>query len=468
MPGYRVFDDVVIADPATPPPAGFTSASIGDAIEAARVAGKPLQVRPGSYSLSNIDILTTNGAGRGIEVFCPAGSAILALTGGSYGLRIAGQPGMSFRNLTFDGQNIALPAYSAPNVITAAAGLVILDNAKDTAFRNCSFRNTVKAAGEPATGAYKAGLLCVNDAQPSIVGCAFGNVDIAIWAFSSEIVAEGCKITGAKNNGIAVWGTVGSGGNLSVIRNNMINFVASDYGTGANGNGVAVYLANDVSVTGNIIMNCSFSAVRINGGSRCVIADNTCWNIREGCLYYEAPASGQNGTGVTIVNNKVDTAGDGIYVTNSGYFGDGTARRAIIQGNQISNLSSNAIPGSGGIGPYSTMAIGVTVEQDCVVSGNVVENALGGIKLGVAQGARDLICDGNLLRQCGVGIAFSANAAAGKMVIANNVISGSGGNAIVSATTIGLAPPLVSYNANLLSQTVGVGSQILIAHNRAS
>ena len=114
------------------------------------------------------------------------------------------------------------------------------------------------------------------------------------------------------------------------------------------------------------------------------------------------------------------------------------------------------------------MAIGVTVEQDCVVSGNIVENALGGIKLGVAQGARDLVCDGNLLRQCSVGIAFSANAAAGKMVIANNVISGSGSNAIVSATTIGLAPPLVSYNANLLSQAVGAGSQILIAHNRAS
>jgi hypothetical protein len=31
MPGYRVFDDLVIADPATPPPTGFTSASIGGA-----------------------------------------------------------------------------------------------------------------------------------------------------------------------------------------------------------------------------------------------------------------------------------------------------------------------------------------------------------------------------------------------------------------------------------------------------
>lgn len=114
------------------------------------------------------------------------------------------------------------------------------------------------------------------------------------------------------------------------------------------------------------------------------------------------------------------------------------------------------------------MAIGVIVEQDCIVSGNIVENALGGIKLGVAQGARDLVCDGNLPRQCGVGIAFSANTSAGKLVIANNVISGSGSNALVSATTIGLTPPLVSYNANLLSQAAGPGSQILIAHNRAS
>ncbi len=67
MPGYREFDDVVIADPATPPPSGFTSAAIGAAIDAARTVGKPLQVRPGTYDISNIDILTTNGAGRGIE-----------------------------------------------------------------------------------------------------------------------------------------------------------------------------------------------------------------------------------------------------------------------------------------------------------------------------------------------------------------------------------------------------------------
>lgn len=467
MPGYRIFDDLVIADPATPPPSGFTSASIGAAIEAARVAGKPLQVRPGSYSVSNIDILTTNGAGRGIEVYCAAGTAVLTLSGGNYGLRVSGQAGMTFRNLTFDGQNLALPSYSAPNMITVAAGVVTLDNARNTAFRNCTFRNTVKAGGEP-TGAYKAGLLCVNDSQPIVEDCSFDNVDIAVWSFNSETLVKGCRITGAKNNGIAVWGTVGSGGNLSAIRDNTINFVASDYGTGANGNGIAIYLANDVSITGNTILNCDFSAVRINGGSRCTVSENTCWNIREGCLYYEAPAAGQDGTGVTIVNNKVDTAGDGIYVTNSGYFGDGTARRAIIAGNQISNLSANSIPGSGGIGPYSTRAIGVTVEQDCVISANIVESALGGIKLGVAQGARDLVCDGNLLRQCGVGIAFSANASAGKMVISNNVISGSGGNAIVSVPSVGLVPPVVSYNANLLSQTVGSSSQILIADNRAS
>ncbi|WP_244607378.1 right-handed parallel beta-helix repeat-containing protein [Bosea sp. CS1GBMeth4] len=234
-----LFDDVVVADPATPPPAGFTSATIGAAIDAARVTGRPLLLRPGSYDIANVDISTTTGSGRGIEIYCPAGTATLFFSGGNYGLRIAGQTGMTFRNLTFDGQNLDIPAYNAPTVITAAAGLVILDNARDATFRDCTFRNTVKTDGEPG-GAYKAGLLCVNDSQPVVADCAFDNVDIAIWAFSSEILADGCSITGAKNNGIAVWGTVGSGGNLSVIRNNRINFVTSDYGTGANGNGIAV------------------------------------------------------------------------------------------------------------------------------------------------------------------------------------------------------------------------------------
>lgn len=467
MPGYREFDDVVIADATTPPPSGFTSAAIGTAITAARTAGKPLQVRPGTYDISNIDILTTNGAGRGIEVSCQAGTATLRLTGGSYGLRIAGQSGMRFRNLAFDGQNLALPAYGAPGVITAAAGLVTLDNAKDVTFRGCTFRNTVKAGSEPA-GSYKAGLLCVNDSRPLVQECNFDNVDVGLWTFSSETLVEGCRIIGAKNNAIMIFGTIGSGGNLSAVRDNFINFVASDYGTGANGNGVAVYLANDVSVSRNTIFNCAFSAVRVNGASRALIEGNSCWNIREASLYFEAPGAGQNGTGVTIVNNRVDTAGDGINIGNSGYFGDGVARRSVVMGNQLRNLTVTTIPGSGGLGNYDTAAIGITAEQDSVIGGNIIEEAAGGIKLGVAQGARDLVCDGNLIRDCGVGIAFSSNAAAGKMVISNNIISGAGNNAIVSASTIALIPPLVSYNANLAAQTAGGSGQILIVDNRAS
>lgn len=467
MPGYRIFDDVVVADPATPPPAGFTSATIGAAIEAARVAGKSLLVRPGSYDIANVDISTTNGAGQPITVDCPAGTATLRFTGGSYGMRVSGQRGMRFRNLTFDGQNLAMPAYSAPGMVSAAAGLVVLDNARDTSFFGCTFRNTVKTASEPA-GSYKAGLLCVNDSQPRVQECNLDTVDIGVWSFSSETLVQGCRIVGARNNGIVVFGTPGSGGNLSVIRENFINFVGSDFGTGANGNGIAAYLANDVSVIGNTIFNCAFSAVRVNGGSRTLIEGNSCWNIREASIFFEAPGAGLDGTGATIVNNRIDTAGDGINAANSGYFNDGVARRSVIQGNQISNLTVTRIPGSGGIGDYDTVAIGITVEQDSVIAGNVVESAAGGIKLGVAQGARDLVCDGNLIRNCGVGIAFSSNAAAGKMVVSNNVISGAGTNAIVSASTIGLVPPLTSYNANLPSQTAGGSGQILIVDNRAS
>ncbi|WP_449257334.1 hypothetical protein [Bosea sp. (in: a-proteobacteria)] len=54
------------------------------------------------------------------------------------------------------------------------------------------------------------------------------------------------------------------------------------------------------------------------------------------------------------------------------------------------------------------------------------------------------------------------------MVISNNIISGAGANAIVSAATVVLIPPLTPYDANLASQTVGSSGQILIADNRAS
>lgn len=95
-------------------------------------------------------------------------------------------------------------------------------------------------------------------------------------------------------------------------------------------------------------------------------------------------------------------------------------------------------------------------------------SAAGGIKLGVAQGARDLVCDGNLIRDCGVGIAFSSSTEAGKMIISNNIISGAGAHTVVSASTVALIPPLTGYDANLSSQTAGSNGQILIAGNRAS
>ena len=85
-----------------------------------------------------------------------------------------------------------------------------------------------------------------------------------------------------------------------------------------------------------------------------------------------------------------------------------------------------------GTDPNDGNGIGIGVEADAAVTGNVIENApTAGISVGWGQYLRDVSVTGNVVRSAGVGIAVSVTPGAGSAVIADNLISGTKNGAIV-------------------------------------
>jgi uncharacterized secreted repeat protein (TIGR03808 family) len=106
-----------------------------------------------------------------------------------------------------------------------------------------------------------------------------------------------------------------------------------------------------------------------------------------------------------------------------------SGRLAVVQGNLIRNLVA-ARPA--GTDPDHGAGIGIAVETDSAVTGNVIENApFAGIRLGSGRYLRDLTVTGNVVRGAGIGIAVSVAAGAGAALIADNLIADAAHGAIV-------------------------------------
>ena len=87
-------------------------------------------------------------------------------------------------------------------------------------------------------------------------------------------------------------------------------------------------------------------------------------------------------------------------------------------------------------GPYRAdppgFGVGITVEAETAVTGNVVENAPRyGMHLGWGPYLRNVVATGNVIRKAGEGIAVTVVEGAGTAVISDNVISDVDGGAIV-------------------------------------
>src|SRR5207247_8839969 len=124
-------------------------------------------------------------------------------------------------------------------------------------------------------------------------------------------------------------------------------------------------------------------------------------------------------------NNTVAGAAVGVSGCNCNEGG----RMAGVQGNIIRNLLPKRPIGTA---PDDDAGIGIYVEADSSVTGNVVENAPSyGIVAGWGKYLRDVAITGNVIRKALAGVGVSVVPGAGTALVNNNMISETPRGAVV-------------------------------------
>ena len=242
--------------------------------------------------------------------------------------------------------------------------------------------------------------------------CSISVVEIGIFSLDATgLQIAGNVIDRCANNGIQVWRSQKGHDGTQVLANRITGVRAEAGGSGQNGNGINVFRAGGVVVAQNTIRDCAFTAVRNNSADNVQILGNSCSNLGEVALYAEFTFEG-----CIIANNLVDRAALGISVSNFNEKG----RLAAVTGNVVRNLARRLNPETGAY----ERGIGVAVEADATVVGNVVEGAeVAGIALGYGPYLRDVVCANNLVRRCQYGVIVSVVPGAGTAQITNNILS---------------------------------------------
>jgi uncharacterized secreted repeat protein (TIGR03808 family) len=363
------------------------SRTLQRALDEAARSRAPLALAPGTYRVGNIKLAP------GAQLVGIRGATKLVFSDGPSLLWAEGSDHVTLSGLVLDGLRRRLPERRGLVHLETTRGLKIVDCEIASAGGTAIYCRAVD--GEIASTA-------ISDA-----------VDAAIHSLDARgLVIARNTINGAGNNGILVWRDQSGDDGTLVIDNRIEAILNNSGGSGQYGNAINVFRAGNVSVRGNRIRNCAFSAVRGNTASNLTIEGNSISDVREVALYAEFAFEG-----ALIANNTIDGAAIGVSVTN---FNEG-GRLAVVQGNIVRNLLPKRPAGTdAGDGA----GIGIAVEADSTVAGNVIENApTAGIMLGFGTYLRDVAATGNVVRRAGIGIAVSVTPGAGPALIANNVIA---------------------------------------------
>jgi len=365
------------------------------AIDEAARAQMPLALPPGIYRTGTLHLA------RGTQLVGVRGATRLVSTGGASLILSEGADHIGLDGIALDGGGLPLPARQ---------GLVHCLGGRDVRIANCEI------VGSGGNGIW----------LEQVSGEISGNIitetaTTAIVSFDARglIVARN-TIVGTNDNGIEILRTaIGDDGTL-VADNRIENIKAGTGGSGQYGNAINAFRAGNVIVRGNRIRNCDYSAVRGNSASNIQIVNNSVSDVREVALYSEFSFEG-----AVISGNVVDGAALGVSVCN---FNEG-GRIAVVQGNIIRNLLPKRPIGTA---PDDDAGIGIYVEADTSVTGNVIENAPSfGIVAGWGKYLRDVAITGNVIRKAFAGIGVSVVSGAGSALVNNNTISETPRGAVV-------------------------------------
>ncbi|MDC7788174.1 TIGR03808 family TAT-translocated repetitive protein [Rhodoplanes sp. TEM] len=364
------------------------------ALDRTAATGAPLALPPGVYRVGGVRLPD------GARLVGTPGAVKLVFLGGASLLSADRVGRVALDGLVLDGNGRPLPENRA---------LLHCERVDALAVTDCTI------AGADGTAAYL--YACAGTVADTRIADAG---DVAIQARDSRgLVIARNVIAGAGNAGIQVLRfEAGEDGTL-VVDNRLTGIRNRSGGTGQFGNAINVFRANGVIVRGNRIADCAFSGVRGNSASNLQIVGNTVTRVGETALYSEFEFEA-----AVIAGNIVDGAQMGVSVAN--YASGG--RVAVVQGNILRNLA----PGPVNPDPEFLLGVGISVEADTAVTGNVVERATAvGIAAGWGRYLRDVALTGNVVRECGIGIGVTVVPGARSTLVANNVISGSRRGAIL-------------------------------------
>jgi uncharacterized secreted repeat protein (TIGR03808 family) len=365
------------------------------AIDEATRLQSPLALPPGIYRTGTLRL------SRGTQLVGVRGATKLVFTGGATMLLAEGADGLGLSGITLDGGGIPLPA---------RRGLIHCLAGRDVRINDCEI------TGSGGSGIWLEQVS--GDISGNIIARA-ATTGIVSFDALGLIVARN-TITDTNDNGIEILRTaIGDDGTL-VADNRIEDIKAGPGGSGQYGNAINALRANNVIVRGNRIKNCDYSAVRGNSASNIQIVNNSVTDVREVALYSEFSFEG-----AVIAGNTVDGAALGVSVCN---FNEG-GRIAVVQGNIIRNLLPKRPIGTA---PDDDAGIGIYVEADTSVTGNVIENAPAfGIVAGWGKYLRDVAITGNVIRKAFAGIGVSVVPGAGTALVNNNMISETPRGAVV-------------------------------------
>jgi uncharacterized secreted repeat protein (TIGR03808 family) len=365
------------------------------AIDEAARTKIPLALPPGIYRTGMLRL------SNGTQLVGVRGATKLMFTGGAAMLSAEGADNLAVNGITLDGAGIPLPT---------RRGLIHCLAGRDLRITDCEIIGSGGGAIwlEQVSG----------DVSGNIITKTAGT---AIVSFDAKgLIVSRNSIIGTSDNGIEILRTsIGDDGTL-VADNRVEDIKAGPGGSGQYGNAINAFRAGNVIVRGNRIKNCDYSAVRGNSASNIQITGNSVSDVREVALYSEFSFEG-----AVIAGNTVDGAAIGVSVCN---FNEG-GRIAVVQGNIIRNLLAKRPIGTA---PDDDAGIGIYVEADSAVTGNVIENAPAfGIVAGWGEYLRDVAITGNVIRKAFVGIGVSVAPGAGTALVDNNMISETPRGAVV-------------------------------------
>lgn len=369
------------------------TAELQAAIDQAAERGVPLMLAAGVFRVGALSLRPHTrliGASR---------QTVLEFSGGGTFLSAKSAAGIRLEGLVVDGNGLGIDA-------TRAAGLIQIDDCDGFSLSDLEVRRGLLNGISLSRSSGVVSDCWVHDfSQAGLL-----SLDATGLTVSHNSVSD------CANNGIQIWRSAPGEDGSIVSANRIERIAAKSGGSGQNGNGINVFRAGGVLVSGNHIADCAYSAIRGNAASNIQMIGNACRTIGEVALYAEFAFEG-----ALIANNLVEAAASGIAVTN---FNEG-GRLAVVQGNLVRDLFRREQE------PVDKRGVGISVEADAAVTGNVIEGApTAGIIAGWGAYLRDMAITGNLIRSSGVGILISSDPAAGACLVSQNMISGARDGAI--------------------------------------